>query len=192
MAYITFILMLAAAIGGTLSYKANAALPGDPLYAYKIGVNEKIERGFAHTDTAAASWDLFLLQERLTEARTLAKHGKLNTQTQTTVTQNINEHVRNLTVTIDKFQTEGNYHDATLIMSKLHETLLNETQQVANQSLNASPTQQISLAPILVKLRTTLNTVTLLSTKLQAKAPGQNAPSRITNVTAAAESAFRE
>ncbi len=184
--------MLAAAIGGELSYKANASLPGDFLYSYKIEVNEKLERALAHTDTAVVNWDLFLLKERLDEAQTLAKHGRLDAQAQTAVTQNVNEHVRNLTAAVDKFQAEGKYDEAAKTMSQLYNTLSFALQQVANQSINGSPTLQISLAPVLVKLRTTLNTVALISTKVQAKAASQTPtqPQITSNITAAAEASY--
>ena len=192
MAYLTIILMLVGAVGGTLSYKANAALPGDLLYPYKTEVNERLEHALARTDTAGATWDISLLKERLDEAQILAQSGRLDARAQTQVTENVNEHVRNLTATVDKFQAEGHFQDAAHTMTELYNTLLLETQQVADQSLNASPTMQLSLAPILVKLRTTLNTVALISTKVQARAANLNSsPAQITaHITAAAEQSY--
>lgn len=192
MAYVTLLLVFAALLGGGLSYEANAALPGDPLYAYKVGVNEKIERALAHTDTATANWDLLVLKERLEEAQTLAKQGRLDAKAQTDVTQNINLHVKNLTAAVDRFQAQGEFQNASQTITRLYDTLDEETQKVYDLSAQGSPTAQFALAPVLVKLRTTLNTVSLISTKVHEQAlnasPGHSASTE--NISAAAEESF--
>jgi hypothetical protein len=187
MAYLTILFALIAAVGGGISWQANKALPGDPLYQYKVSVNEEIERQLARSDEAAVSWDIALLKERIDDAEALADQGKLDARAQTDVTDSITEIVKNLTAVVDKLEANGHAKLAADTMTILYNTLSQETQQVSSMNAQAAAGEQLALAPVLVKLRTTLNTVGLISTQVQARANNISTPPKSGVTTAAAE-----
>ena len=176
MAYLAILFVLITAGSGILTFQANSAMPGDLLYPYKVSVNEEVERTFATTDSAKADWDLELLKERIGEALRLASLGKLDATAQTEVTQNINLHTKNITSTVASLQNQKKYQQAAQTMDALYATLSQETAQVTVLSSQGSPAQQLALAPVLVKLRTTLDTISLLSTRVEAQANGLPVP----------------
>ena len=170
MAYFTLLLVLLGTIGGAISYEANAALPGEPLYVYKISVNEEIEKFVANTDESRARWDLYTLTERLKEAQVLAQHDQLTASAQTAVTSAVNTHIGNLTEIIKRYQSAGHAPEAAATAVTLYETLKTQERAIADASLFGSTNVQLQLAPVLVKLRTSLATVAHLSTAAQANA----------------------
>src|ERR1044072_1581104 len=65
-------------LGAGTSFAAEGALPGQPLYAVKTGVNEKLAAAFTFSADAKANLDASLAARRLAEANELAAQGKLN------------------------------------------------------------------------------------------------------------------
>jgi hypothetical protein len=185
MAYIAILALLTTLVSGGLSYEAQKAYPGDPLYVYKIEVNERVEAWLSQSNHAKAQYDLAMLHERLDEAKYLAAHGKLTPGAQTEVTENITVHVKNLTALFEKLQQEGSNDEAATLAVQLFHTLNDETATIADLSAQGSTNEQLSLAPVLVKLRTTLVTVALLSGKIQARAAGIEARTNHANANSA-------
>lgn len=71
-------LLLVVGLSGGTAFAAEGALPGNPLYAVKIQVNERVAVALARTPEAKASVHASLATTRLEEAETLAAHGKLD------------------------------------------------------------------------------------------------------------------
>lgn len=172
MVYLSLLLALAAAIGGGLSFEASSALPGDPLYAYKLEVNERVEDMLAYTSAAKAKLHLALLSGRLAEARELAVHGRLDASAQTTITEQVTAEVKQVTAILDALNAQGARREAAAVALQLYATLNDEAARIADASAQGSTSMQISLAPILVRVRTSLSTVALISTKIEAQAAG--------------------
>jgi len=187
MAYVTIFLVVISMVGGTLSFSARGSLPGEVLYTYKIQVNERIEGFVAHTHEAQARWNLATLQERLLEARTLAKRGKFDAGAQAQVTANIQTHVQALTTIIETLQKDGAHTEASLLASNIYQILSTEAQLVADASSLGSANLQVSLAPVLTRLRTTTATVGLLATKANAKAAEEEATQESSETISSAE-----
>jgi hypothetical protein len=78
------VLSLALILTGTTgaSYAAQDTLPGEPLYAVKVGLTEPLIGAFITTPAAKGQWENTLTDRRLTEASTLASKGSLATSTQ--------------------------------------------------------------------------------------------------------------
>lgn len=72
-----FALVLVVGIG--TSYAAENALPGDPLYAVKIYINEGVKGSFAVSQASQAEWNTELMTRRLEEAETLTSQDRLTT-----------------------------------------------------------------------------------------------------------------
>lgn len=67
--------------GGGVSFAAENALPGDPLYAVKRAVNEPVQAALAVGTGAKASWSAEQAARRLAEAEQLASRGTLDAKT---------------------------------------------------------------------------------------------------------------
>ena len=84
--------ILLVGLGGGTAYAAQDALPGNPLYAVKVHVNENIQTALATTPEAKAAVNTQLAQERLQEAEELAAQGNLDATTSLQLAQNFDEH----------------------------------------------------------------------------------------------------
>jgi uncharacterized membrane protein YkoI len=78
---------------GGAAWTAEAALPGDPLYALKRHFNEPLRSWLSVTDDRKAAWSVELSVRRLGEAETLAAADRLDRETQTLLETALNEHV---------------------------------------------------------------------------------------------------
>lgn len=72
--------LLLLVVGGGTSYAAEAALPGDALYAVKVGINEKVAGALAVSPEAHVRFDAQLAERRLQEAEVLAASGRFSAQ----------------------------------------------------------------------------------------------------------------
>ena len=73
-------LLIALALGAGVSFSANDALPGDGLYAVKVGVNERLREAFAADDAARARVHAELAGRRLDESETVAAGATLRAE----------------------------------------------------------------------------------------------------------------
>ena len=80
-------------LGGTVSYAAESALPGDVLYPVKISLNERAKVALARTEEAQAIIQTKLAEERLTEAEKLAIAGKFSEEKKTLVEEKLSQHL---------------------------------------------------------------------------------------------------
>lgn len=59
-------------VGGSVSAIADSALPGDPLYTFKINVNEEVKGAFLSSPEEKVAWQKNRVETRVAEIRTLA------------------------------------------------------------------------------------------------------------------------
>lgn len=85
------IVLLVGLSSGT-AFAAQSALPGEPLYAIKINVNEKVATALATTPAAKASVNATIATTRLEEAESLASTGKLDATTTAELASNFAAH----------------------------------------------------------------------------------------------------
>ncbi|MEI6022544.1 MAG: hypothetical protein WCQ32_01745 [bacterium] len=78
---------------GSISVVANSALPGDPLYAFKVNVNEEVKGAFMKTPTAKIAWQKARIETRLNEIQILAQTKTLTEAKQATVEKALDDHV---------------------------------------------------------------------------------------------------
>ncbi len=67
--------------GGGISFAAENALPGNPLYAVKRSINEPVRAALAISTEAKASWNAEEAGRRLGEAEQMASNGTLSAET---------------------------------------------------------------------------------------------------------------
>jgi Domain of unknown function (DUF5667) len=71
---------------------AERSIPGDLLYAMKVGVNEEVRASLASSGYEKVAWETKRLERRIAEARLLAKEGRLTEEAQATVIAAVSEH----------------------------------------------------------------------------------------------------
>ncbi|OGC89077.1 hypothetical protein A3D70_01645 [Candidatus Adlerbacteria bacterium RIFCSPHIGHO2_02_FULL_54_18] len=119
MPLIILALLVAAAVGGGASVAAQNALPGEPLWVFKVQVNERVGATLAPGDKAKAGWDIALVRERMEEAEILAAEGALSTSAQAASKANINTHIQGLSRRVAALQERGDYAAAADIAIQL-------------------------------------------------------------------------
>ncbi len=146
-----FALVLVVGIG--TSYAAETALPGDPLYAVKVGFTEPIQGVLAVSPVAKAEWNTQLLSRRLSEAATLAAHGTLNDSARASLETQIALQAGNVNTNVAKMKaTDEGAVAAASAESNLEASLVGHERVLAGISADL-PAQAPSIAPLLHKVR---------------------------------------
>ncbi len=83
-------------VGGTVSAVADNALPGDPLYSFKLNVNEEVKGFFQKTPEEKVAYNAQRVENRVKEIKTLAESKTLTKAKQATVQKALDEHIKNL------------------------------------------------------------------------------------------------
>lgn len=185
MVYLSILFALVAFLGGGLSYQAEQSMPGDILYPYKISFNEQFQQALLSDPVAKVAFDVTRIEAHITEARALALAGRLSPRAQTEVTDAITARVQNLTSILQELQSSGDSAGAATAAAAAHDVLSAQAAALADASAHGPIDQQVALAPVLTRLRTTTATVALLSTKLQAQASGVAKSSKQENTATA-------
>ncbi|MDQ5931006.1 MAG: hypothetical protein QG674_172, partial [Patescibacteria group bacterium] len=81
-------------VGGSVSVVADNSLPGDPLYSFKINVNEEVKGAFLKTPEEKLSWQSTLIDNRLNEIKTLAASKTLTKAKQETAQRALDTHIK--------------------------------------------------------------------------------------------------
>ena len=120
-------------IGGAgISVAAQNALPGDPLYPIKTGINEKVVALALFSDQAKAEYDINLAQLRLEEAETIAAQNRLNAQSSQEVITLLSDHFADIQNRIANLKNKEDARVAAELNSKL-ETVLKAHEQIINK-----------------------------------------------------------
>ncbi len=148
-----FAFALVLVVGVGTSYAAENALPGDPLYAIKVGFTEPIQGVLSVSPVAKAEWDTELLSRRLEEAATLAASGNLNEANRASIESQITLKAHDVNRSVDRLKsTEGGTAAASSVESQLEASLVGHERVLTGISVdmpNAAP----SIAPLLHKVR---------------------------------------
>jgi len=83
-------------VGGSVSAIADSALPGDPLYSFKLNVNEEVKGAFLKTPEEKVVWQKSRIESRVNEIKTLADSNTLTKAKQEKAKQAISVHVQEL------------------------------------------------------------------------------------------------
>lgn len=100
----TFIFMIF--VAGSVSVVADNALPGDPLYAFKVNVNEEIRSALLSTSEKKAAYQTNRIDTRLNEIKTLAETKTLTKAKQVTVQKALDDHITALSKELDTASTQ--------------------------------------------------------------------------------------
>ena len=123
MPFIVILLLLAAAIGGGTSVAARHSLPGEPLWGFKTGVNERIGSALAPEGNAQASFDIAAIEERIREAAALAAGSKLSAELKAKIESNVETHAKSVVAEITTIGSAGGYAIASDIAARYQSAL---------------------------------------------------------------------
>src|SRR3989344_4455872 len=118
MPFITFILIVAAFMGGTVSIAAQGALPDDPLWSFKVGVNERLDAALTPDGLQRANFDLAAIDARIKEAKMLMSDGRPNTDAKVRLENNFNGHAKSVERQIALLDSAGDYAAAADVAAR--------------------------------------------------------------------------
>lgn len=106
-AYAFGLLVLVSVSGGSVSFAAERAVPGDALYPVKVSVNEKVTATLAQNGEERALHNAKLAERRADEALALADSGRLDAETATYLSEKFALHVSDAGQEADALEAEG-------------------------------------------------------------------------------------
>ncbi len=116
-------LVLAAVLGGGVSFAAENSLPGDALYPVKLYLNEEVRAVLATSVEAKAGWEARRAERRLEEAEKLAADGRLEAGQQARIEKNFERHAEKTQASIAKLEAEADVRAAAELSSRLETSL---------------------------------------------------------------------
>lgn len=106
------VLIVVLGLGGTVSYAAESALPGDVLYSVKVRFTEPLRERFALGRRERAEVSMRHARKRLEEAEALLVRGDLSAEAATGLSENLRKHTMKLEESIALLEHEGGFDDA--------------------------------------------------------------------------------
>lgn len=116
----TFLFMIF--VGGSVSVVADNSLPGDPLYSFKVNVNEEIKGAFLKTPQDKISWEKQRIDTRLNEIKTLASTQTLTKAKQEKAQQALDTHLAKVSIELATL-SEEQPNEALKVTADLEENL---------------------------------------------------------------------
>lgn len=117
------VVLLGVVGGGTLSFAAEAALPGDVLYSVKTGINEPVHRVVLFTPQEKADWDVRLVERRLDEISKLSESNSISPEAKARIENRLEVYTNRVKNNIDTFENDEDYEQANEVLEKLNTTL---------------------------------------------------------------------
>lgn len=125
------LIILGLLMGGSVSFAAENAVPGDILFPVKIHINESVRGVIAITPQAKAEWEIHLVERRLKEIEKLATEPDASSDVKNIAQSNLERYIEHTKERISKFEDEDDNEDALIATERLtkllsnHESILN-------------------------------------------------------------------
>lgn len=120
---VALMIILFVVLGGSLTYAAEGALPGDFLYPTKVHINESVWAALLVSDRAKSQWAVRRVERRLEEAEKLAVQGKLDSNTSAVIDKNLEVQAKVIHKNAEKLNSEGKADTAAMVSSDLEASL---------------------------------------------------------------------
>lgn len=148
-----FAFVLALVVGVGTSSAAETALPGDPLYAVKINLNERVESMFVRSEGAKAEWNAERVERRLQEVEELVANGKLTAVAQDEIEKHLDAAVRSFDESVAKLAADSaQVVAAAEVQSRVEASLIGHERVLAALSAQV-PDIASAAGPILATVR---------------------------------------
>lgn len=132
----TFLFMVF--VGGSVSVVADNSLPGDPLYSFKINVNEEVKGAFLKSPQDKLSWQKTRIDNRLNEIKTLAATKTLTKAKQETAQRALDTHLQELSNQLSTTEPS----EALKVTAGLEESLKIQKEDIKKYISEATPEDQ--------------------------------------------------
>jgi len=135
-------IMFIVASGGTVSYSASDALPGDKLYNFKVKINEEVQGILITSPTQKIMWQQNRVAKRIDEVKKLAENGDLTEERASIAERAIEEHIAKVDANVkilakenpeDLIKTAGALND----IISVHDKNLKELEKI--EESNTTP-----------------------------------------------------
>lgn len=119
MAPVAIALVLALSTGGGIALAAEGALPGEPLYAVKVNVDEKVAGALALSTEAKADLAARLAEKRLKETSELTSDDRLTPELKTELRGRLAEHLEDAKEKVSDLKRKGRDRHASKVEDHL-------------------------------------------------------------------------
>lgn len=134
-------------VGGAVSAVADNALPGDPLYSFKLNINEEIQGFFKQTPAEKVAYGAQRVENRVKEIKTLADSKSLTQAKQLTVQKAINEHIKDLSTNLNTLSNTSP-NAALAVTASLEENLKANKIIIENSSDSSTAATEVAVSNI--------------------------------------------
>ena len=169
-------LIITILLGGSASFAAERALPGDALYPVKIEMNERVRAWAAVSNEAQAEWQTRVVERRLEEAETLAAENRLTIDARSRIEANFEEHADRVEERIAALEASNNSTAAADVSSKFEVSLQAHANILERLRGDTEESVQAEIKPLIGKVRARVE---------EAARSRQNAEIRIATSTSA-------
>lgn len=173
-------------VGGTVSAVANSALPGDPLWQFKVGVNEQIKGYFQTTPEEKVAYGAKRVENRVNEIKTLAASKTLTKAKQATVQKAIDEHIKDLSADLTTLSDTA--PTAALTVTTTLEDTLKENKTALENGIDSETKEGALLAVDTAIQKVSDQEVKIISKEIDSIATDVNTTTVGTTTTAPAPS----
>jgi len=144
-------------IAGSVSAVANNALPGDPLYSFKVNVNEEVKGLFLSTPAQKALDAEGRVETRVNEIQTLAESNSLTQAKQATAESALNSNVADLSASLNTLSVQA--PDTALSVTASLEQTLKANKTAIENTPDTTPAENTGKADAINTVNATLQTV---------------------------------
>jgi hypothetical protein len=128
-------------VGGSVSVVADNSLPGDPLYSFKINVNEEVKGAFLKTPEEKLSWQSARIDNRLSEIKTLAASKTLTKAKQETAQRALDTHIKDFSKELGTL-SDAEPSEALKVTATLEQSLKNQKEDIQKYIVDGSSEDQ--------------------------------------------------
>lgn len=164
---------LAALLGGSVSFAAEGALPGDLLYPVKTAVNEELASLLAVSNESEAKLQAELAARRIEEAEKLAEQGRLDLETRASIAEKFHAHAEKSESNAKIVEASENLSAAAGIRSDFESVLQAHTKVLAEIDAK-TPEGKAEMNAILDDVRAKLESITDARASVEAKITALN------------------
>jgi hypothetical protein len=148
-------------VGGSVSVVADNSLPGDPLYSFKINVNEEVKGAFIKGSEDKLAWQQTRIDNRLNEIKTLAASKTLTKAKQETAQRALDTHIEALSAELSTTDTT----EALKVTANLEASLQTQKEDIEK----IADSTELEKAQALKAIDTTLKKVSDQEVKIISK-----------------------
>ncbi len=141
----TALILIALLAGGTTSFAAERAVPGDALYGVKVEVNEEVKSFFAFGNDDEAELQARLMEERLEEAETLASRGELTSEAAADLGLRMKAHMGEAEDRSETAEVDGDFETAASVRASVDASLRSYATILASMNGTSGNTGVVNL-----------------------------------------------